>query len=138
MEDLFWSLSISSHKNGVFPFLFTFLIFFYQGFFHGNWLLTIPFYHFHPLTNIQTFILPLLMWDDYHIFLIAPLVFTRVLLDEFYHLIELPLDWLMMWCYFFFLCLLDDLILDFCYSNLGRESGDYHYCITSEPTNKVC
>ena len=40
--------------------------------------------------------LQLCMWDDYHIFLIAPLVFTRLLLDEIftlsnYHLI----DW---WC----------------------------------------
>ena len=39
----------------------------------------------------------LCMWDDYYIFLIAPLVFTRLLLDEIYHLIELPFDWLMMW-----------------------------------------
>ena len=30
------------------------------------------------------------MWDDYHTFLIATLVFTRRLLDEIYHLIELP------------------------------------------------
>ena len=35
------------------------------------------------------------MWDDYHIFLIVPLVFTRLLLDEIYHLIELPFDWLL-------------------------------------------
>ena len=41
--------------------------------------------------------LQLCMWDDYQIFLIAPLVFTRLLLDENYHLIELPIDWLMMW-----------------------------------------
>ena len=41
--------------------------------------------------------LQLCMWDDYHIFLIAPLVFTRLLLDEIYHLIELPFDSLMMW-----------------------------------------
>ena len=38
--------------------------------------------------------LQLCMWDDYHIFLIAPLVFTRLLLDEIYHLIELLFDWL--------------------------------------------
>ena len=37
------------------------------------------------------------MWDDYHIFLIAPRVFTRLLLDEIYHLIELSLDWLVFW-----------------------------------------
>ena len=36
--------------------------------------------------------LELCMWVDYHIFLIAPLVFTRLLLDEIYPLIELPFD----------------------------------------------
>ena len=41
--------------------------------------------------------LQLYTWDDYHIFLIAPLVFTRLLLDEIYHPIELPFDWLMIW-----------------------------------------
>ena len=38
--------------------------------------------------------LQLCMWDDYHVFLIATLVFTRLLLDEIYHLIELPFEWL--------------------------------------------
>ena len=36
------------------------------------------------------------MWDDYHVFLIATLVFTRLILDEMYHLIKLPFDWLML------------------------------------------
>ena len=40
--------------------------------------------------------LQLWTWDDYHIFLIATLVFTRLLLDEIYHLIELLFGWLMM------------------------------------------
>ena len=40
--------------------------------------------------------LQLCTWDDYHMFLIATLVFTRLLLDEIYHLIELLFDWLMM------------------------------------------
>ena len=40
--------------------------------------------------------LQLCRWDDYHIFLIAILVFTRLLLDKIYHLIELLFDWLMM------------------------------------------
>ena len=39
----------------------------------------------------------LCMWDDYYIFLTAPLVFTRLLFVEICHLIELPFDWLMMW-----------------------------------------
>ena len=45
-------------------------------------------------------------WDDYHIFLIATLVFTRLLIHEIYHLIEWLFDWLMMWCWFKFVCLL--------------------------------
>ena len=78
----------------------TFQFFFFcQGFFsrtmttdktagEGRGTSFIPLYHFHPLTNIHTFILQLCMFDDYHIFLIAPLIFTRLLLDEIYHLIE--------------------------------------------------
>ena len=65
---------------------------------------TLP-YHFHLLTNIQTFYLQLCMWDNYHIFLTALLVFTRLLLNEIYHLIKLLFDWLM-WCWFLFAYLL--------------------------------
>ena len=36
------------------------------------------------------------MCYDYHIFLIALLLYTRLLLDEIYRLIELPFDCLMM------------------------------------------
>ena len=50
--------------------------------------------------------LQLCTWDDYHIFLIATLVFTRLLVDGIDHLIELLLDWLMMWNWFSFVCLL--------------------------------
>ena len=59
--------------------------------------------------------LQLCMWDDYHVFLIATLVFTRLLLDEIYHLIELPFDWLIDDA--MFVCLLDELILGFCCSD---------------------
>ena len=47
--------------------------------------------------------LQLYMWDDYNGFLIATLVFTRLLLDELYHLIDLPFDWLMMQRLFIYL-----------------------------------
>ena len=50
--------------------------------------------------------LQLWTWDDYHIFLIVTLVFTRLLLDEIYHLIELLFHWLM-WYWFLFTCLLN-------------------------------
>ena len=40
----------------------------------------------------------LCMWDEYHIFLIASLEYTRLLLDEISQLIKLPFDWLTMQC----------------------------------------
>ena len=57
---------------------------------------------FHSTTSTHS-------WTSRHLFatlhlrwlshiLIAPLVLTRLLLDEIYHLIELPIDWLKMWC----------------------------------------
>ena len=55
--------------------------------------------------------LQLCMWDDYHIFLMAPLVFTRLLLDEIYHLNELLFDWL-----------IDDVTFDFCLSIFWFDS----------------
>ena len=85
--------------------------------------------------------LQLCMWDDYHVFLIATLVFTRLLLDEIYHLIELPFEWLIDDA--MFVCLLDELILGFCYSDFDMGNRwiwtriDYHPCITSEQTDQV-
>ena len=43
--------------------------------------LPLPTAHEHSEIYLQ-----LCMWDDYRIFLIAPVVFTRLLLDEIYHL----------------------------------------------------
>ena len=77
-------------------------------------------------------------WDDYHRFLIATLTFTRLLLDEIYHL-----TWLIDLVKLVFVCLLDDFMSGFCYSNLDtayqwtRTLIHYHPCITSEPTNQV-
>ena len=59
--------------------------------------------------------LQLCMWDDYHVFLIVTLVFTILLLDEIYHLIELLFDWL--FDDVMFVCF-DELILGFCYSDI--------------------
>ena len=73
--------------------------------------------------------LQLCMWDDYHIFLIATLVFTRLLLDEIYHLIELPFEWLIDDA--MFVCLLDELILGFCYSDLTLETGGFELASTT-------
>ena len=72
--------------------------------------------------------LQLCMWDDYHVFLIATLVFTRLLLNEIYHVIELPFEWLI--DDEMFLCLLDELILGFCYSNWTLETGGFELAST--------
>ena len=66
--------------------------------------------------------LHLCMRDDYHIFLIAPLVFTGLLL----HLIP-PYRisiWLIDDAMSIFVCSLEDFILGFCYSNLTRVTGE--------------
>ena len=67
------------------------------------------------------------MWDDYHVILVATLVFIRLLLDETYHLYKLLFDWLIGDA--MFVCLFDDLILGFCYRNLIRETGGLKSCI---------
>ena len=72
--------------------------------------------------------LQLCMLDVYHVFLIATLVFTRLLLDEIYHLIELPFEWLIDGA--MFVCILDELILGFCCSNLTLEFGGFEFAST--------
>ena len=63
------------------------------------------------------------MWDGYHVFLIATLVYTRLLLDQIYQLIELPFDWLIDDA--MFACLLDDLTLDFLLHQCDRRNGGF-------------
>ena len=72
--------------------------------------------------------LQLCMWDDYHVFLIVTLVFTRLLLNKIYHLVELPFEWLIDVA--MFVCLLDELILGFCYTNLSWETGGFELAST--------
>ena len=71
--------------------------------------------------------LQLCMWDDYHAFLIATLVFTRLLLDDIYHLIELPFEWLID---AMFVRVLEELILGFCYSDLTLETSGFELAST--------
>ena len=75
------------------------------------------------------------MWDDYHVFLIVTLVFTGLLLDAIHHLIELPFEWLIDDA--MFVCLLDELILDFCYSDLILETGGFELASTITPVLQV-
>ena len=87
---------------------------------------TLPLPHAHEHWNIY---LQFCMWDDYHIFLIATLVFTRLLLlDEIYHLIELSFDRWYNVCVF--VCLPDELILRFCYSDLTWETNGFKLAST--------
>ena len=72
--------------------------------------------------------LQLCIWYDYHVFLIATLVFSRLLLDENYHLIALTFEWLIDDA--MFVCLLDELILDFCYTDLTLETGGFELAST--------
>ena len=79
--------------------------------------------------------LQLCMWHDYHIFLIATLVFTRLLLDEIYHLIELPFEWLIDDCLFTWWIDTRFLLQRFDIGNRWIWTRiDYHPCITSKPT----
>ena len=59
--------------------------------------LSYPPAHKHLRINLQ-----LCMWDGYHIFFITTLVFTRLVLDELYHLIEFPFHywWYIIFCLF--------------------------------------
>ena len=68
--------------------------------------------------------LQLCLWDDYHVFLIATLVFTRLLLDEIYRLIELLFEWFIDDA--MFVCLREELILGFCCSDLTLETGGFN------------
>ena len=72
--------------------------------------------------------LQLCMWDDYHVFLIPTLVFTILLSDDIYHLIELLFEWLIDDA--MFVCLLHELILGFCYSDLTLETGGFELAST--------
>ena len=87
------------------------------------------FYSTQPLPPVHEhwdIYLQLCMWDDYHVYL--TLAFTRLLLDEIYYLIELPFEWLIDDA--MFVCLLDELILGFCHSDLTLETGGFELAST--------
>ena len=82
------------------------------------------------------------LWDDCHVLLIATLVFTRLLLDDIYHLIEIPFEWLIDDA--MFVCSLDELVLGFCYSDFILGTGGFELASTitlvlqAKSTNQVC
>ena len=65
-----------------------------------------------PAHELSGIYLELCVWGGYHVFLISPLVFTRLLLDGIYYLIELPF-WLIDNRMVISVCLLDDYLLGF-------------------------
>ena len=112
--------------------------FFYESFLHRHWRYIEQqgkggdhlLFHSTTSTSSQTLrhYLQLRMWDDYHVFLIATLVFTKRLLGEIYHFIKLPFQWLIDDVMFF--CLLDELIQGFCHSDLTLETGGFELAST--------
>ena len=124
----FFKLIISNFNPCISSFIATNLVlrpynlfFFYQGVLHRHWRFTGQqgkggdHLLFLSTTSTRSWTLRHLfaIWrkDDYHVFLIATLVFSRLLLDEIYHLIELLFDWLIDDA--MFVCLLEELILRF-------------------------
>ena len=97
-------------------------------FFHGHWQLTEQHSTASSRSRTSDIYLQLCTWDDYHIFLIATFVFARLLLDGIYHLIELLFDWLMMWCWFLLVCLLNWFWVF--YSYLTWETGELELAST--------
>ena len=85
----------------------------------------IPLYHFHPLTNIDTFICNFAC--EMTITYFQSQRFCLLLLDEIYHVIELPFEWLIDDA--IFVCLFE-LILGFCYSDLALETGEFELAST--------
>ena len=73
-----------------------------------------------PADEHSNIYLQLCTWDDYHIFLIATLVSTRLLLDEIYQLIELLFDWWSIVDFRLFACWFD---FRFCDSYFTWEIG---------------
>ena len=114
------------------------LFFFYQDFLHRHWRFTRQQVKegnhllFHSTTSTCSQTLRHL-FANLHVrwlsrILIATFVFTRLLLDKIYHLIELPFEWLI--DYAMFVCLLDELILGFCYSDLTLKTGGFELTST--------
>ena len=128
------------------------LIFFLSGFsFHRHWRFTGQqrkggnhrLFHFSTSTRSRTF---RHLFATLHVRWLSRIFNRNVCNYQIYHLMELPFDWLIDWLIddAMFVCLLDELILGFCYSDFDIGNRwiwtriDYHPCITSAPTNQVC
>ena len=131
-------LGINGFQVGYMTFFFFFLIFL-SGFSsqtltihrtagEGRGPSFIPLFHFHPLTNIETFIFNFACEMTITYFQSQRLYLPDYYSMRFYHLIELPFEWLI--DDVMFVCVLDELILDFCYSDLTFETGGFELAST--------
>ena len=105
-----------------------------------------PLCHFHPLTNIQTFICNFTCEMTLHTFNCTACIYqtaTRWDLPPYLPPYRITI-WLIDDVMIAFVCLHDDLVLDVLLqqSEMGNRwiqtRIDYHPCITSEPTNQLC
>ena len=111
---------------------------FYQGFLHRHWWFTGQQGNggdhllFHSATSTRSQILRHLFatWQLRSLSRIfnRNAVFTRLLLDVIYHLVELPFEWLIDDA--MFVCLLHELILGFRYSDLTLETSRFELAST--------
>ena len=101
-----------------------------QGKGEGHLNSSLPLTPTHKLSDIY---LQLWKWDDHHIFLVTPVVITRLLLDEIYPLREIPFRWLMVLMKFWLI------ILDFVPPIWHEKPVDLnsHRSIRSRPNNQV-
>ena len=109
------------------------VFFFYQSFLHRHWRFTRQqgkggdHLLFHSTTSTRSQTLRHL-FATLHVRWLSRIFNTRLLLDEIYHLIELPFEWLIDDA--MFVCLLDELTLGFCYSGLTSETGVFELAST--------
>ena len=83
-----------------------------------------------PTSEHSDIYLQLFIWDDYHVFLTASLITTRVLLDKFFHLIVELSFWSIDYTMLVSVSLIYDLILDFCYCSLSLETDGIKLTLT--------
>ena len=132
--------------------------FFYQGFLSwrltthrtagkGRWPSFVPLYHFHPLTNIQTFICNFACEMTITSYFHSHRLYFQLQSHQTATRWDLPpyriTIWLIDVTLVFFVFLRDNLILDFLLqqfetgNRLTRTLIDYYPCITSEPTDQA-
>ena len=131
----------------------SYFFFFIRVFFHGHWLLTGQqgkggdHFLFHSTTSTRS-------WTFRHLFATLHVRWLSHIFNRTACIYQTATQWdlppyqITIWLIddvkLVFVCLLNNLILGLCYSNHDTENWwtwthiDYHSCITSEPTKKVC